>query len=436
MSEDARAQLKAWLASGAVRLEPLSFSQRELWEASIVPVDDITNHICVFMEVGGKIPTEDCWAAMRQVVGRHEVMRLSILPGKNGPLQMIRAECEPAMSFSELLPGEPLEDRMREIFEEPFDLVRGPLYRIHVFRRGEDDHVLVMPIHHLISDGWTLGVFVQTLAAAYLHTALRLPGKISSLPLSYTAWAAAERAAWPASKLEEAARFWKENLRDAPRLWEPVKGKTHRLQRALSSVSPGLTSAVRELARRCDATLFSTVLAGFQLALAEWTGERDLVVGTPVANRSKQAVREAMGYCSGIVPLRCRVDPDRPLEQSVKAAHATAMDAFARAMPFVELVKAVEGRPPAGRNPIFDVRFALQNHPIPDTVVPGFSVRLHMRSTGTARCDLGCELTEMGDGLEIAWLYRDEKFSRSDIMELERLFLAHLAGAEQPLAAR
>ncbi len=435
MSDNARNRLKEWLATGAARLEPLSFSQRELWETSHVPPGDIVNHICVFMEVGGKIPREESLRAMQLLVDRHEVMRLSIIPGRNGPLQLIRRACPPAMTFSDLAPGDSLDERMREVFEQPFDLLRGPLYRIHIFRRGQDDHVLVMPIHHAIADGWTLGVFVENLAAAYLHTALRQEGPLPPVPLSYTEWAAAERAAWPAGRLEETARYWRKTLAGVPRLWEPANHSSHRLVRLVSAVPPALTGSVRQVARRCDATLFSTLFAGFQQALSAWTGQRDLVVGTPVANRSKQAIRDSMGYCSGIVPLRGLVDPARSLEESVRAAHAVAIDGFAHAMPFAELVRALgEDQTPA-RNPVFDVRFALQNHPIPDTTVPGFSVRLHMRSTGTARFDLGCELTEKDDALELVWLYRSEQFSRAQIDDLERLFLAALAGASRPLAA-
>lgn len=429
MAEDSRSRLKEWLASGAARLEPLSFSQRELWEASNVPVADPANHVCVFMEVNGRVPQVQTIAALQLIADRQEVMRLSILPGKNGPLQMIRRECAPAVTFSDLAPDDSLEDRMREIFEQPFDLVKGPLYRVHVFHRGENDYVLVMPIHHAISDGWSLGVFVENLAAAYVHVAMKLPGKFPPLSLQYASWAAAERAAWTPARIADTSKYWREKLQGAPRLWDAPPAGDHRLTRRVSCIPPDLTAAVRELAKRCDATLFSTLLAGFQLALSEWTGERDIVVGTPVANRSKQAVRESMGYCSGIVPLRSLVDPDRSMEDSVRSAHATAMDGFANAMPFVELVRAIGEHPPAHRNPIFDVRFALQNHPVPDMEVPGFSVKLHMRATGTARFDLACELTEKSDGLELVWLYRLSQFTEARIDEIEQLFINTLSGA-------
>jgi hypothetical protein len=426
----ARARLKEWLENGAARLHPLTFSQRELWEASAAPPAGVSNHICTFMEVHGEISNEDCIAAMQRVVDRHEVLRLSILPGKDGPLQLIRSSAAPAMEFHQLSAAEQkpeaLEDRMRAVFEKPFDLLQGPLYRVEVLRRAPDDMVLVLAIHHAIADGWSLGVFVEDLCAAYLQSFLG--GPLPAVPLSYPEWGAMERALWQPAKLDECARFWKAKLAGAARLWDGVDGP-RTLVREVSCVTPEVTRSVRELARRADATLFSTLLTGFQIALAQWTGEPDIVVGTPVANRTKQAVRETMGYCAGVVPLRGHVEPDRPLEDSVRVTHEAVVDSFAHAMPFVELVRALGDKSAPDHNPIFDVRFALQNHPIPDAVAPGFAVQLHMRSTGTARFDLGCELTEDGDGLELVWLYRPARFSKSDIAELERLFLDVLAGA-------
>jgi len=430
MSQDQQTRLKEWLASGEARLQPLTFSQRELWEASPVPPEDASNHICTFMEVRGTITEEECVTALQRVVNRQEVMRLSILPGRTQPLQLIRRTSTPVIRFRDLSDSpHALEARMREIFEEPFDLLRGPLYRVEVIRRGPDDLVLVFAIHHAIADGWTLGVFVEDLCAAYLQGRMGVGGSLPPVPLSYTAWGAAERDLWSPTKIEERGRYWKEHLSGAPRLWKSSGGgATRQVAREVSSVSADLTRAVRDLARRADATLFSTLLTAFQIALAQWTGVDDIVVGTPIANRNKHSVRETMGYCSGNVPIRGRVEPDRSLEESVRESHRAAMDAFANAMPFAELVRALGDAPSADHNPIFDVRFALQNHPIPDITVPGLSVQLQMRSTGTARFDLGCEITESGDELEVVWVYRREMFSASDVGRVGGLFLSVLEG--------
>jgi hypothetical protein len=430
MSQENRNRLKEMLASGEARLQPLTFSQRELWEASPVPVAESSNHICTFMEVRGSITDAECAAALQLVVDRQEVMRLSILPGKDQPLQFIRKTRTPVMKFSTLSADpDALEEKLRTMFEEPFDLLKGPLYRAEVIRRGPDDLVLAFVIHHAIADGWTLGVFVEDLAAAYLQIRMGVTGPLPDVPLSYTAWGAAERDFWNPEKLEQRGQFWVERLAGAPRLWDAVTDDAPRvLARDVSFAPSNLTQAVRNLARRADATLFSTLLTAFQLALSQWTGATDIVVGTPVANRTKQSVRETMGYCSGNVPIRGEIRADRPLEESVRETHLTAMDAFANAMPFAELVRAVGDPPSANHNPIFDVRFALQNHPIPDITLPGISVHLRMRSTGTARFDLGCEITESGDELEVVWVYRTKVFSRADVENIGNLFVTVLEG--------
>jgi non-ribosomal peptide synthetase component F len=129
-----------------------------------------------------------------------------------------------------------------------------------------------------------------------------------------------------------------------------------------------------------------------------------------------------MGYFSGIVPLRGQVERDCAFSGYVRTVHQNTVDSFANAMPFAELVRALDDRPSPGQNPIFQVRFALQNHPVPDVEIRGLSLKLRMRSTGTPRFDLGCEITERGETLEVVWLFRENLFSQPEIEELGRLF--------------
>lgn len=433
MAQDNRARLKEWLESGEIRLQPLTFPQRELWESSPVPASDASNNICAVIHLRGMLTPEGSEAAMQKVVDRQEVFRLSFLPGKTGPLQMIRRSGKPALFFRELSPEEnnpeSIEELALEIFEKPFDLLQGPLYRATVFRRAPDDHVLVFAIHHAIADGWTLGVFVQDLFTAYLQGVRGIHTPLPPVPLSYSEWGASERAFWNPAELEKRAAYWRENLADAPRLWSPPPGKaatSGMLQRTASFVPAELGKAVRELARKNGATLFSTLLTAFQITLSKWTGADDIVVGTPVANRNKQAVRETMGYCSGVVPLRGQIDPHRGFSASLQAVHRATVESFANAMPFAELAKAVEESASPGYNPIYEVRFALQNHPVPDVTTPGLSLQLRMRSTGTARFDLACEITEQGDALDVEWLFREKLFPLEDIQKLCELYLAVL----------
>jgi hypothetical protein len=436
MSGDKRALLKQWLANGKASLQPLTFPQRELWEASPVSVTDNANHICCLIHLQGVITRQACEVALQRVVERQEVLRLSFLPGKDRAVQMIRQSSEANFRFRELSPAqgreEAIEELAKEIFGEPFDLVQGPLYRVDILRRSADHHILVFAIHHAIADGWTLGVFVQDLCIAYVQGLLGLREGLPSLPLSYTAWGAAERAFWQPAELERRAAFWRSTLAGSRRLWNSLEGpgsasgSPHRL---VSHLPADLADAARKLARVTGATLFSTLLAAFQVTLSLWTGQNDILVGTPVANRSKQTARETMGYFAGIVPLRGQVDADRPFSESLIAVHQATTDSFANAMPFAELVPALGDLPAPGHNPVFEVRFALQNHPIPDVALHGLSARLRMRSTGTARFHLGCEITVLEDGLEAVWLFRLNLFPLAEIENLSYLFKTVLADA-------
>jgi hypothetical protein len=435
MSGDKRARFKQWLESGEARLEPLTFPQRELWEASPVPVADVSNNICAIIQARGLLTPQGSEAALQKVVDRQEVFRLSFLPGKGQPMQMIRNAGKPMLRFRELPASqrqpEAIKELAKEVFSQPFDLVQGPLYRAEVFRRAADDHLLVFAIHHAIADGWTLGVFFQDLVAAYMDGIRGVDAGNPPVPLSYTEWGAAERAFWSPAELKQRGTFWKSCLAGTRRLWSPPTGPeaaSSERARWVSLIPADLGRAVRELARRNGATLFSALLAAFQIALSKWTGVDDILVGTPVANRSKQAVRETMGYFSGIVPLRGQIDRERTFSDALRAVQQATVDFFANAMPFAELVRALGDPAALGHNPIFEVRFALQNHPAPDAAVPGLSLQLRIRSTGTARFDLACEINEEGEGLEVAWLFRRNLFPLDDIQNLGHIYQAVLAG--------
>ncbi len=434
MSQDNRARLKQWLESGEARLQPLTLPQRELWEASPVAAGDPANHICACLHIGGRVTPEGSEAALQKVVDRQEVFRSSFLPGKDKPMQLIRRTAKANIVMREVPAAkdrpELIDEIAQDVFYRPFDMVGGPLYRGEVLSSSATEHVLLMSIHHAIADGWSLGVFVQDLFAAYLQNHSKDSGApLPPVPMSYSAWAAAERAFWQQpSELEPRAEFWKNNLKGSSRIWKGDSQPRGPRQRWVTHVPAELGKSVRELARRHGATLYSTLLAAFQITLSKWTGADDILVGTPVANRGRQGAKELMGYCAGIVPVRGQIDRSRKFSDTLRSVHQSALDSFANAMPFAELAKAMNEPATEGRNPLFEVRFALQNHPVPDIEVAGFSLRLRMGSTGTYRFDLACEVTEEGDELEVVWLYRQGMFSMGDIQALHRMYQGTLAG--------
>lgn len=442
---DPRAQFKLWLESGEARLQPVTLPQRELWENSPIPVAHPANHICGLIEIRGPITHEQCQAALQRVIDRHEALRTSFLPGKERPLQMIRTTVEAVLGYRELAPGEDLEAVMQETYRRPFDMLQGPVHRVEMIRRGVNDHVLAFAFHHAIADGWSLGVFVQDLCTAYVMglsglkkaVAVGMMGLKNSLPpvgQTYSEWAAAERASWQPADVAKRADFWKSHLSGSSRIWEGTD-TSQPLERWVSAIPADLARGAKALGVGHGTTLFSTLLAVFQLTLSKWTGRTDILVGTPVANRNKDSVRETMGYFAGVVPIRGKVDPSRSFADHLKRVGETTLDCFANAIPFAELADVIgEPRVPGGHS-IFDVRFALQNHPVPDVTLPRISSKLRMRSTGTARFDLACEITADGEGLEVVWLFRRGLLSLADIRDLDHLYRDSLAEACRPQAS-
>ncbi len=437
---DSRARLKELLASGKTRLQPLTFSQRELWETSPVPPGDPANHICSFFEVKGPATVDMVTAAVARVVERQEAMRTSFLPGKARPLQIIRSNGgDPAVRYRELSQAETRPEAIKEImtegFHKPFDFLCGPLYRMDILQRGPEDLVLAFTIHHAVGDGWTLGAFVEDLCTAYI-LGLREAGKTvgsvrgirESLPplsMSYSQWGATERARWQPTEIERHVDFWKKRLAGSRLLWNKAgtsADKSEPLQNWVTAISGDLADAVRGLARQSGTTVFSTLLTAFQLTLYRHTGVDDIVVGTPVANRTKASVRETMGYFSGVVPLRGNIDGTQSFADRLQTVHEQTMDAFAHAMPFAELAMALGEPCSPGQHPVFDTRFAFQNHPMPDVELPGISTKLRVLSTGTSRFDIGCEMTEDGRGFEVVWLHRRSVVPDADVRELHKLF--------------
>ena len=443
MSQDPRALFKSWLESGEARLQPVTLPQRELWENSPVPVGDPGNHICGLLEIKGPITPEQCHVALQQVIDRHEALRITFLPGKERPLQMIRATGTAELAVHELAEGEDLEEVMRETYRQPFDMLLGPLYRVRMIRRGPNDLVLAFCFHHAIADGWSLGVFTQDLCTAYIMGltgvrkavavgVLKLKNSLPPVSQTYTEWAAAERAFWQPAILEKRAEFWKSQLAGSSRIWDDIP-EAAPLERWVTEIPAALVKSIKALAKSHGTTMFSTLLAAFQITLSKWTGKDDILVGTPVANRNKEAARETMGYYAGVVPLRGKVDPDVSFSDHLHKVAETALDSFANAMPYAELAAAVGEVHKPGQHSLFDVRFALQNHPVPDVTLPRISTKVRMRSTGTARFELACELTEIGDELEVVWLFKPYRFSASKLAELNSLFQAVLKSAcEKP----
>jgi hypothetical protein len=440
---DPRIRLKACLASGEARLLPLSLTQRELWENPPVPPGDPVNHICATIEIRGTIAFDLCEEALRAVVQRQEVLRTSFLSGRDKTAQIVFANIEASMCCRDVGPGNSLDVHLSEIFSRPFDMVRGPLFRAEILRITPDHHVLALVFHHAIADGWTLGVFVEDFSAAYIlalkqsgRAIAQIRGVREGLPppgLTYSAWAAQEKTRWHQSEIDRLSAYWKTRLEGSKQLFaEPATGgEIPPLCKRVTTVPSSIVTAARATAKQLEVTPFSLLLTAFQIALFEWKGIEDIVLGVPHANRLGTKTRDTMGYFAGVIPIRLQLEPGRTFSATLAVNHAVQIEDFAHAMPFAELASALTQSLTPTRHRIFDVRFAFQNHPVPDIELPGISTRLRTIATGTSRFDIACEMTEYDGSLEVVWLYRRPLVSEEDITQLDGLLQSVLEEAGQ-----
>ncbi len=418
---------------------PLSLPQRELWENSPLAPGDPANHICATVGIRGSIAFDLCAEALRMVVERQEVLRTSILSGGGTAAQFVQNKAETILSRRDA--GTEEEAGMAAFFSKPFDMVRGPLYRVELIRLAADHYILALAFHHAIADGWSLGIFVGDFTAAYI-VALKQSGR-AFLPvqglkesltvpdLSYSRWSASENARWQPKEVAREAGYWRSRLAGARLMFQTSRAEAQPLQHRATSLPPPLLDAARLLAKQAEVTVFSVLLTAFQVAIFRWRGVLDVVLGVPHANRSNPQARDTMGYFAGVVPLRVSLVPEHCFEATLKANHSAQIEDFSRAMPFAELARALGPAEGRLRHQIFDVRFALQNHPVPSFELPRISTRLKTISTGTARFDLACELTEERGALDVVWLYRQPAVSGDAIGILDSHLKAVLEEAGQ-----
>ncbi len=441
LNKDPRVRLKALIASREARLLPLTLPQRELWENSPVAPGDPANHICATIEIRGLVSFDLCEEALRAVVERQEALRTCFLSGDGKAAQIVLAKADTILRCRDVMSDEDHKELMASVFSEPFEMARGPLYRVEMLRLAADHHILSLVFHHAIADGWTLGVFVGDFTTAYI-LALKNSGRAfaniqgikEGLPapeMTHSGWAAAEKARWQPNEVEREAVYWRARLTGSKLLFDHSRSGTplEPLRKRVSFLPSPLVDAARALARQAEVTLFSVLLTAFQVTLFRWKAALDVVLGVPHANRSRPQTRDTMGYFAGVVPLRMCLQPENSFAQTLQANHAAQIEDFAHAMPFAELAKTVVPAGWAQQHQVFDVRFALQNHPVPDIELPGISTRLRTISTGTSRFDIACELTEDASALEVVWLYRCPLVNDEEIGHLDRLLSAVLEEA-------
>jgi len=417
-------------------LLPLSFAQERLWFLDQWMPDSPAYTIAAAVRLEGRLDAGALAAALAAIVRRHEALRTTFTAAGGRPVQIVHETAGVPLPVVDLagLGAAAREGSAAALAaaeaRRPFELARGPLLRTRLLRLAAGEHVLVVCLHHIVADGWSLGILIAELGALYGAPSSPLP----ALAVQYADFAVWQRRLAEGEAAARDLAWWRAFLAGAPAGIDLPTDRPrppwsiHRGALAPFCLDPPLTGRLRAVARSSDATLFMALLAAFQAVLARFAAAEDLVVGAAVDQRTPE-VEGLIGLFVNLLAMRADLSGDPSFSVLLARTRGASLDAYEhRDLPFERLVSALEPARHPGRNPVFQVAFSLQSAGLPEAALPGLAVAVTALDTGTSRFDLTLLLREEGGGLAGSLEHSTELF---DSATIERL----LAGFRNGLAA-
>jgi amino acid adenylation domain-containing protein len=418
-------------AADRSQLLPLSWSQQRLWFIDqLDPAAGKAYHIAVGVRLQGRLDRDALRASLDRIVARHESLRTCFVGIDGQPMQIIAPQESGFVLLEHDLRAMSADSQTTAVDRicteeagQRFDLSEGPLIRGRLLQLAGDEHLLLITQHHIISDGWSVGLFVQELCSLYAAFSQGLPDPLPQLPVQYADYALWQRQWLQGEILAAQTDFWRRYLVGAPALLELP---ADRARPPVQSYAGGsvelelpaeLTAGLRQLSRRHGCTLFMTLLCGWSALIARLSGQRDLVIGTPIANRQHAEVEPLLGFFVNTLALRVALDGDPSVAQLLDRVKAATLNAYAHQdLPFEQVVEAVKPARSMSHSPVFQVMLALNNTPKADaTALPELSLSPVIRSSATTQFDLTLSLTETGDTVTGCLEYASDLFDAATI---------------------
>ncbi len=421
---------------------PASLAQQRLWlTEQIEPGNPAYNIPCV-VRMAGELDAPALEAALNEVVRRHEALRTTLVAEGGVPWQIIAPPFRTPLTRFDLRDRSVAEREseaqrlIREDASRPFDLERGPLIRATLLRLADEEHLAVVMMHHVVSDGWSLGVLVREVGLLYEAFAAGKPSPLPDLPIQYADYAVWERGWLQGEVLDKHLTFWKGRLAGLAPLSLPTdrtKAAGRGGRRGID-LSKEVAQGLKDLGRKEGGTTFMTHLAGLQALLHRYSGQDDFAVGTPVAGRIRSETEPLIGDFVNTLVLRGTFSGDPSFRELVRRARKESLAAFAHQdLPFEKLVAATSTTREGGRTPLFRVMFAPQQDVLPGELgLPGLKISPVEIDNATAKFDLTLVLVEGTGGALRAILEYDEGLF--DVATVDRMLIHYKTLLEGALA--
>ncbi|HYR06896.1 MAG TPA: amino acid adenylation domain-containing protein, partial [Longimicrobium sp.] len=429
---------------------PLSFAQQRLWFLEQLGGTGAAYHVPMNLRLRGELDRGALVRSLDRIVARHEVLRTTFPTVDGEPVQRIAPVEESGFRLVEhdLRASADAADELRRLMADeasaPFGLAHGPLIRGRLVRMAADDHVLLLTMHHIVSDGWSMGVLFRELAALYAAFVRGEADPLPPLPVQYADYAVWHRRWVEGEVLQRQADYWRETLAGAPELLELPTDHPRPAKQDFTGASvkveldEALAAALRTLGQRHGATLHMTLLAGWAAVLARLSGQDDVVVGTPSANRGHAEVEELIGFFVNTLPLRVNLSGAPTVAEALGRVKALALEAQQNQdIPFEQVVELVQPARSLAHSPLFQVMFAWQNASDGTLELPGLAVAgAAAAESDTAKFDLTLTLWEDGGRIVGSLEYATALFERATVERFVEYLRRVLAGMAQDDAAR
>jgi amino acid adenylation domain-containing protein len=432
---------------------PTSFAQRRLWFVHQLEPDSPSYNVTTALWLSGRsldVPALE--RSLATMVARHEALRTTFRLAEGEPVQVISPKLvlELPVTDRSAVPATDREAEVRRLIQEearrPFDLERGPLLRARLIHLAPDEHALILIVHHIVFDGWSAGVLSRELSECYGAFATGEAPRLPELTVQYADYAVWQRERLTGESLEQQLAYWRTQLAGAPAVLElPTDFPRPRVQSYRGAtekrlLSGALLKKLTVLSQQEGATLFMTLLAGFQLLLSRYTGQEDIVVGSPIANRTRSELEHLIGFFVNSLTLRTDVSGDPSFRELLRRVRGVALGAYAHQdLPFERLVEELNPERIGDRNPFFQVMFVLQNAPRERLTLPGITLRSLPRKTGTSKFDLTLYMHQASQGLTANLEYNTDLFEPGTISRtlahLERLLEEVVADPDRRISA-
>ncbi|MBA2672060.1 non-ribosomal peptide synthetase [Ramlibacter sp.] len=440
---DRRARAQALVPVSRTLRLPLSYAQQRLWFLQQLEGGSTAFNIPGQWRFKGPLDVAAFDAALQAIVARHEVFRTNFVVGPDGePELRIAKELRIPMPVVALAPSE-LAARARAHANHVFDLANEPLLKVELLRLGEQEHVLLMNLHHIVFDGWSMGIMAGEWPRLYAGLRRDPSFALPPLPIQYADYAHWQRNQLHGALIEQQLAYWTRQLDGAPELLnlptDRMRPAVQRFEGALEEMTlPGeLSARIRSLSQQAGASVFMTLLSVFALLMSRYSGEDDILIGTPAANRDRQELEEVIGLFLGTLVLRVDLSGRPAFRELLDRVKKTALDAFAHGdVPFERIVEALPLRRDMSRNPLFQVFFNMLDFPDRSGVQwPGLEVEGLDGLEFDAKFDLTLYVGQTPAGLRLMLLYNTSLFDAQRMQELLRQYALLLEQATARPAA-